>query len=413
MENNQAFIAKIGNIKPIENADRIVQADVILKGVPQTKVVVAKDAYKENDFIVYFDSNLCLTQEFIDYFNNKNGGSIDTYLAKGNRVRTVKLRGVISDGLVVGLNQLSSFFKNKTVTEGFSFDTLGGMRICYKYVPQEKLGNTSATKGKKLKSRILPDTFQFHVETEQLLRNVEKLNPKMVASITRKIHGTSAICSRMKVQKKLTLLEKLAKSLGVTVVETEYDYLFASRTVVKNAANPKGPENDLWVEVGKRFVGRLKKGETIYYEIVGYGLGGGMIQKPFDYGCYPGEHKVAIYRITLTSEDGTIAEYSWQAVKERAAELETPTVEEFFYGRLGDLYPEIEQDTNWNSKFVAKLEEDFLEKDCPLSRNKVPDEGIVLRPESLRIEPFKLKSKRFILKESELKEKDGFVDPES
>jgi hypothetical protein len=58
MENNQAFIAKIGNIKPIENADRIVQADVILKGVPQTKVVVAKDAYKENDFIVYFDSNL-------------------------------------------------------------------------------------------------------------------------------------------------------------------------------------------------------------------------------------------------------------------------------------------------------------------------------------------------------------------
>jgi len=173
MENNQAFIAKIGNIKPIENADRIVQADVILKGVPQTKVVVAKDAYKENDFIVYFDSNLCLTQEFIDYFNNKNGGSIDTYLAKGNRVRTVKLRGVISDGLVVGLNQLSSFFKNKTVTEGFSFDTLEGMRICYKYVPQEKLGNTSATKGKKLKSVFCLIPFNFMLKQNNFLETLK------------------------------------------------------------------------------------------------------------------------------------------------------------------------------------------------------------------------------------------------
>jgi hypothetical protein len=41
-----------------------------------------------------------------------------------------------------------------------------------------------------------------------------------------------------------------------------------------------------------------------------------------------------------------------------------------------------------------------LEKDCVLCRNNVPDEGIVLRIENPNTEAFKLKSFRFLQKET-------------
>jgi len=43
MENNKAFVCKIGNFKSIEGADRIIQASVILDNIPITQVVVGKD----------------------------------------------------------------------------------------------------------------------------------------------------------------------------------------------------------------------------------------------------------------------------------------------------------------------------------------------------------------------------------
>ena len=72
MENNQSFVARIGNFESIEGADRIVKASIILDNVPITTVVVGKNDYQENDLIVYFDSNLCLTDEAISMLDHAN-----------------------------------------------------------------------------------------------------------------------------------------------------------------------------------------------------------------------------------------------------------------------------------------------------------------------------------------------------
>lgn len=430
MENNKAFVCKIGNFKSIEGADRIIQASVILDNIPITQVVVGKDDYNENDLVVYFDSNLCIEQSVIDNidkqhenYNKENFVSMARYLAKGNRVKTVKLRNTISDGLVIPIEKFEQFLDKKTKSlfnEGFSFNDLGDVHICHKYVPPVKQQSTPGSrkdrKKRKLISRVIPNMFKFHVNTSQLLRNVYRLRPEMVASISRKIHGTSDICSYTKVLKKLKWYEKALKKVGVNIVNTEYDYLYASRTVVKNdLLNGAGFYSvNVWQEASEAHLkGKLHKGETVYFEVVGYLPNTQtFIQKPFDYGCLPGEYKIAVYRITLTSDDGTVSEYSWTAMKERCKELNVPMVEEFYYGRLGDMYKDIPWDENWNINFVQRLQKEFLEGDCPLCRNKVPEEGIVIRPDSLYIEPFKLKSKRFILKESELKEKEEFVDIE-
>lgn len=203
MENNKAFVCKIGNFKSIESADRIIQASVILDNIPITQVVVGKDDYNENDLVVYFDSNLCIEQAVIEAidkqhenYNKENFVSISRYLAKGNRVKTVKLRNTISDGLVIPVEKFESFLDKKTKSsfnEGFSFNDLGDVHICHKYVPPVKQQSTPGSrkdrKKRKLISRVIPNMFKFHVDTSQLLRNVHRLRPEMVASISRKIHG--------------------------------------------------------------------------------------------------------------------------------------------------------------------------------------------------------------------------------
>lgn len=393
MENNKSFVANLQNIHPIEGADKIKQADVVLNGVKITQVVVGSET-KENTKIVYFDSNMVLSPVVLaDY------PELETYLSKG-RVRVIKLRGVISNGLAVEAEKFYKYAKPEYFDEGVSFTELNGKEICKKYAPPVKQANQP--KGKKGKtdkvSRMIPGQFHFHIDTDQLLRNVHRLNPNSVISISRKIHGTSAIASNCLVKRKKSLLEKLA--FWVNVSGVHYDMVYASRSVIKNDALDAGFYGyDVWKDAGQKyFDGKLFNGETVYYEIVGFLPSGSQIQKGYDYGCKPGEYKIAVYRITKTGPDGHIVEYGWQAVKERCKELNVPMVEEYYFGRAADKY--FIEDENWNQQFVKALQNQYLEKICPDCNGKKPDEGIVLRVESLGIEVYKLKSESFLLGES-------------
>jgi len=122
-DNNQAVVAFLGNITAIEGADKIVKADVILNGIKLTQIVVAVGT-QENTKIVYFDSNLCLSDDLVTRYPD-----LKTYLAKGNRVRTIKLRGVISNGLAVNVDHFSVYDNPSTFTEGYSFTQLNGVDL--------------------------------------------------------------------------------------------------------------------------------------------------------------------------------------------------------------------------------------------------------------------------------------------
>ena len=408
MENNQAFVAYLENIQAIPGADKIVQADVMLQGIKITQVVVGVDT-KPHTKIVYFDSNMCLSQKVLEDYPDLN-----TYLAKNGRVRVIKLRGIISNGLAVEVEKFSRYTTDKD-TEGLpmlpdSFTSLGGTEICHKYQPPVKQVSVPGKKGRKVKktSRLIPDQFHFHIDTDQLLRNTHKLHPEQIISISRKIHGTSAICSNALVKRKLSIIEKIAKILGIRVKDTEYDYLYASRTRVKNDATTPGfYKEDIWSEAGKKFfLTKLHQGETVYYEIVGFLPSGGAIQKGYRYGCNPGTYKIAVYRITMTAPDGTVVEYSWQAMKQRCEELQVPMVEEYYYGKALDfpLYSNPEPE-NWVSSFIFDLKQNYLEKKAEDCDNN-PDEGIVIRIEGLNIEAYKLKSEAFLLRESKANEEE-------
>lgn len=469
MDNNKCFIAKLGDIKRIEGADKIVSASVILNGIPVTQVVVGIDI-KEETPIVYFDSNMCLSDVIL-----KDYPDMAKYLAKYGRVKVIKLKSVISNGLIIELDKFLKYFPNekemkKVMKEGYAFTHIKDIEICHKYTPplaRHTGDGQYRHKGKREPNRMIEGIFKFHFDTAQLLRNMGRIIPDSIISVSRKVHGTSAICGNVMVKRKLSIMDKILKLFGVKINKIEYDYIYASRNTVKNARHMK-PEllnkTDLWIMAGQKFTGKLYKDETIYYEIVGYMPTGRMIQKGYDYGCNVNEFKIVVYRITMTNVDGISHEYSWLAMKDRCFELGVSMVEEYYYGKAKDIFEFIagdyipseqnvedyksmliksqnkENDVDienanvddiviptvsdeeirhrlfnraWGINFIEKLKIAYLEKDCEDSKlpKKMPDEGIVIRVEGLDIKSYKLKSEKFLLQESKSRE-EGVEDIE-
>lgn len=94
-ENSVCYIDKVKEIIPIEKADKIELA--VVNG---WKSIVPKNSLKVNDLVLCITTDAVIPQEF----GEKHG--ILTYLRKGNRVRTVKLRGVYSDSIVIPIKNL-------------------------------------------------------------------------------------------------------------------------------------------------------------------------------------------------------------------------------------------------------------------------------------------------------------------
>lgn len=202
-KNNEAFVATLKNIRKIEGADKIVCADIILNNIHITQVVVGVDT-KENTPIVYFDSNLSINQEVIDKidklspdYGKEDFKGLNTYLANGNRIRCIKLKGTISNGLAVEVEKFYQFFNNieeakNILIEGYSFTHINDVEICKKWLPpvqRTSNKNNKEHKGNKKVSRIIPELFHFHIDTQMLLKNLYILQPEQIISLSRKIHG--------------------------------------------------------------------------------------------------------------------------------------------------------------------------------------------------------------------------------
>lgn len=214
--------------------------------------------------------------------------------------------------------------------------------------------------------------------------------------------------------------------------DTRYDYLWSSRSVVKNPYYNETTGGgfygvDVWKYADDVVRPHLQKGMTAYYEIVGYLPNGGAIQKlggkAFDYGFEPpkGEYKygenfgIQIYRLTYTNPDRRVYEFSARQVQQWCVKEGLKPVEEYYYGYAKDLYPELSLTEHWNENFIQKLASDknfFMECESPTCNNKVPHEGVVIKIENSLSEAYKLKCIKFLEGESKSLDK-GEVDIET
>jgi len=265
--------------------------------------------------------------------------------------------------------------------------------------------------------------------TENLRRNMHKLNPEDTIGIHYKKHGASAVFANIPTLRPLKWWEKILVKLGVNVDNKIYDIVYSSRTVIKNKYINTEIGNgfygeDIWKVVAKEIGHLIPKNWTIYGEILGYTPKGSHIQKGYDYGCLPSgkqdspiidpQHKFYVYKISIVNPDGKVIYLTDKQIEEYCEKVGLLYKDTFiYYGKAKDLFNIEGLGTDefsvslWQNQFLNYLESKYNEKDCYMCVNKVPEEGIVLRIERLEeYEAYKLKSKRFTLMESEAQEKE-------
>jgi len=89
-ENSVCFIAKINKIESIKDADKIELATI--NGWTS---VVQKEIHNVGDLILCVTTDAVIPQELADKWGVTN------YLRKGSRVRTVRLKGVLSECILI------------------------------------------------------------------------------------------------------------------------------------------------------------------------------------------------------------------------------------------------------------------------------------------------------------------------
>ena len=372
-----------------------------------------------------------------NYEKNENSDPENKGLFEDNgRVKAVRLRGQVSEGFLLPLQTMLNFIVSSTnidFTEeecpvGIEFDEIEhngkSFWINKKYVVGKVEQQQGTPKDKRLKkrqkglkkfNRVIDGQFKFHYDTILVRKEPNVLQPDDLIHLSHKWHGTSAIFAYVLCKHPLTFKEKIAKYLTGNEFNN-YDYLYASRSVVKNKdINPTasagfyGEGGDVWGEAFKLIKPFLIKGMTIYAEIVGYLPNGKFIQKNYDYGCvmpkpnedytYGKHYKIMVYRITITNVDGVVHEFSTREVQQWCQNNGLTPVIECYYGLAKDLYPEIVQDEHWAENFIEALANDsrfYMEMNSPDCKNKVPHEGLVIKKEDMCSRAWKLKCFAFL-----------------
>lgn len=345
-ENSVCYVAQIGEIVPIPGADNI---EVALASGWQA--IIQKGQYATGDLIVVATTDAVIPQELSDAMN------VTGYLRKGQRVRTVKLRGVYSECLIIPTKYIPGF--GDVYSEGS--DMMEKMGI-FKYEPPAV--PIQLASGRKIKYHQNPNFGVYYKFPN--MKNVQGMfTEEDNVQITRKLHGTNARYGIVK-KRKLSVWDKVKKFLRVANELIDYEYVYGSHNVEKGSDSQGFYSTDVWRTIAEKYdikeklridavlrhrAGTLGSGIIIYGEIYGAG-----IQKNYDYGLKDIEFAGFDYVIDGKYE-GTI--YTEWMFSENMLDL--PHVPVLYVGRWSQ---EIQDKYTFNN---------FVEG------TKVPHEGIVVK----------------------------------
>lgn len=419
-----AYVTKIKNVKKHSNADKLNVGECF-----GNQVIVSLETL-EDTMGVYFPTDGQLGIEYCEINNlvrkkDEAGNEVGGYLEPNKRhIRAIRLRKEMSDGLFMPLESLATFTDVSKLKDGDTISVLNGVEICRKYVPASKhsqkapgTGKKSVKKEKKIKYPI----FAEHIDTSQLMYNLHQFKPGDICYLTLKLHGSSGRSAySIREEKKKNNVIKRLFGKGRITTERSWEHISGTRRVVLEDYNGGYyGSNDFRLKYHNEFIEKLQKGETVYYEIVGYQSEGRPIMGTvsnkktqdkefikkygettvYSYGCEDGENDIYIYRMSMTNEDGFEIDYPWDLVRLRAEQMGIKTV------------PELD-------RFIFTTQEDLLarvgdhvEGEDPIGRTHIR-EGVVVRVEGKeRFKAFKHKGFTFKLLEGIIKDA-GVVDEE-
>ena len=431
---HNGYITTLKNVRPHPNADRLLLGECF-----GNTVCISKD-YVEGEIGVYFPCDLQLSTEFAEKNNllrkkDDAGNNIGGYMDPNKKnVTAIRLRGEKSDGLFLPLSCLAYTGVNMdTLNVGDVIEgTVNGHEICCKYIPRSNSSNRAGQGGNRTRKKKIPTAplFAEHADTEQLAYNLSAFKPDDEIEITLKMHGTSQrtgylpvfkgykkdfwgrimSCVKPKGAFAKKLLEK-AEHLATPI----YDWGYVSgtrRVVLENYEGGFYGDNQFREQHSKVFEGKLNKGETVYYEVVGFTTSGQPIMGDannkklndkefvkqygeitrFSYGCEPYGHTcspcvcgeacgapqsdIYVYRMTMTNEDGFVVEYTPDFMRYRCEQMGVKTVPVFAKVILS--CEEYFDEDHPVGEYVKAMAEQYYDGPDPIGKTHVR-EGVVVR----------------------------------
>ena len=418
------YVVKVENLRPHENADRLQIATFF----GNDTCVGLNTALGEIG--IYFPTDLQLSVEYCDANNlvrkkDENGNNIGGYMDPDKRnVTAVRLRGERSDGLYMPLSSLEFTGVNMDdLNIGDMITIVNGIEICRKYIPRGNKrrdgGQSEGNRTRKKKVPVAP-LFAEHADTEQLAYNLAAFKPGDQVEISLKMHGTSQRTGYLPTLKgyKKNILDYILRREGTPIYDWGY-ITGTRRTVLENYDNGYYGNNEFREIHSKVFEGKLHKGETVYYEVVGFTTTGTPIMSSssnaklndkefikqygdttvFSYGCEPTGRKTMygkdeegtfsieqdapqsdmyVYRMTMTNEDGVTVEYTPDFMRYRCEQMGIKCVPVFYKGYIPENPGSTNDDTISAGEWIMNKAERFCDGPDPIGSTHIR-EGVVVR----------------------------------
>ena len=444
MATHCGYVVCVENLRPHSNADRLQVATFF-----GNDTCVGLDVVK-GEIGIYFPTDLQLSEEYCEQNNlvrkkDDAGNNIGGYMDPSKRnVTTIRLRGEKSDGLYMPLSSVVYTGVNlDDLNPGDTISVVNGHPICDKYIPRSNSSNRvkQGNKTRMVKVPVAP-LFKEHADTEQLAYNLSAFKPGDLVEITLKMHGTSQrtgylpvfkeykntnwwgkIANAINPKKPMGSLTKKLYKQALNYAIPIYDWGYVSgtrRTVLENYEGGYYGSNEFREEHSKTFEGKLLKGETVYYEVVGFTTSGAPIMGDcdnkklndkefikqygpttrFSYGCSPVDDwergpvprsDIYVYRMTMTNEDGDVVEYTPDFMRYRCEQMGVKTVPVFWSGIIPEdkwiekCYDCEGQFGEWErhregtpGEYIKEIAEQYYDGPDPIGKTHVR-EGVVVR----------------------------------
>jgi hypothetical protein len=434
------YVVRVEHLRPHPNADKLQILTVFYNDTCVSLDVAV------GDLGVYFPSDGQLSEEFCEYNHmcrTKKDGTPDTgYMDPEKRnVKAIRLRGEKSDGIYLPIKCLEyTGIDVNSLSPGDPITVVNGHEICTKYIPKYVEAPVRERTGNRVRKKKEPTAplFKEHADTAQLAYNLGAFKAGDEVEITLKMHGTSQRTGYLPVLKgykdsrlcrvrnwlwfyfnKITHKNDLYAALDKMKHDGEpiydYDYVTGTRRKVLDGYDDGFYGSNAFREPhAKVFEGKLWKGETVFYEVVGFTTTGQPIMNDasnkklndkefikqygettrFSYGCDTNgvngcpQSDIYVYRMTMTNPDGEVVEYTPDFMRYRCEQMGVKTVLVFYNGFIPPEVSEVPLGKNEKplkfsnyitpGDWVKDIAEEYYDGPDPVGKTHIR-EGVVVR----------------------------------
>jgi RNA ligase (TIGR02306 family) len=247
-------VCEVTKASKCENADKLSIIECL-----GWQCITGLDQYKVGDIVIFIPPDSIVPPSLIEKYEL-------TYLKNGGRVGTAKLRGCISQGLVLGIDVL----EGKKVKIGDNVAEILGIT---KWEPP--VAGYSAGQANPVSKRKLNPLFDKYTDIENIKNYPSVFQNGDMVSVTEKIHGANFRASTLPIviDKKQPLLEIIKLLWKKYILRDTHVFCYGSHNVQLHSGN--NDKNyygvDKWGQICKMYdlKNKIPKDYIVYGEMYG------------------------------------------------------------------------------------------------------------------------------------------------